>query len=63
MDVAPAGSPLKKCPCMDKTTEPGGTVTTLCRRCGAEVEIGVVKLSRLHHPPLCEKCEVEDAAG
>lgn len=28
-----------------------------CRRCGKEVRIGVIELSRAHRPPLCKECE------
>lgn len=35
----------------------GTTVTIGCKKCGQEVIISVIKLSRLHHPPLCAACE------
>lgn len=31
-------------------------VHTKCRVCGKEVEIGLIELSRLHHPVTCEEC-------
>lgn len=42
----------------------GHEVTISCRRCGVEeVTISVIELSRLHHPPMCGKCEGEESAA
>jgi len=35
----------------------GEPMQIACRRCGREVTIGVIELSRLHRPPLCKICE------
>lgn len=34
----------------------GELVQIKCRRCGADVTISVIALSRLHHPPVCDTC-------
>lgn len=58
VDTTLTSEPNKRCSCLitDTRVKPGGSVTIGCRKCGNDVEIGVIELSRLHHPPLCENC-------
>lgn len=44
---------------MFKTRGDANYVQTNCRKCGAEMTIGVIALSRLHHPPTCDRCLAE----
>jgi hypothetical protein len=34
----------------------GGEVMVYCRKCHVEFKIGVIELSRLHHPATCATC-------
>lgn len=57
VDTSQVNEPVMRC---DRCYVPGGEVTIGCRRCHAEVKIGVIELSRLHHAPLCKQCEAND---